>query len=145
MATASTQKRLIARLILLAVLFGIIWFVKNRQEATPQIPAPSTPGKTAEQQDTRSQNGVPKYALDVLEYVRRNGQAPEGYVGGREFQNREKKLPAKSSDNKRIQYSEWDAQPKVQGKNRGAERLITGSDHSAWYTKDHYKSFEKIE
>ncbi len=145
MATASTQKRLIARLILLAVLFGIVWLVRNRQQATPQIPAPSTPGKTSAQQDTRPQNGVPKYALDVLEYVRRNGQAPESYVGGREFQNREKKLPAKSSDNKRIQYSEWDVQPKVQGKNRGAERLITGSDHSAWYTKDHYKSFEKIE
>ncbi len=142
MATASTQKRLIARLLLLAVLFGIVWFVKNRQQATPQIATPST---TSGQQDHQTQQGIPKYALDVLEYVRRNGQAPDGYVGGREFQNREHKLSAKSADGKKIRYSEWDVQPKVQGQNRGPERLVTGSDHSAWYTGDHYKSFKKIE
>ncbi len=142
MATASTRKRLIARLILLALLFAVVWFVKNRQQAVTQLPGPTT---TSGHQGGQTQNGVPKYALDVLDYIRRNGQAPEGYVGGREFQNREKKLPAKSGDGKRIRYSEWDVQPKEEGKNRGPERLVTGSDHSAWYTKDHYKSFVKVE
>jgi guanyl-specific ribonuclease Sa len=142
MATASAKKRLIARLILLALLFAVVWFVKNRQAAAPQLPAPNT---NSGQQTPQTQSGVPKYALDVLDCIRRNGQAPAGYVGGREFQNREKKLPAKSGDGKRIRYSEWDVLPKEEGKNRGPERLVTGSDHSAWYTNDHYKSFLKIE
>ena len=51
---------------------------------------------------------------------------------------------AKDAENKRIRYSEWDVHPKVQGQNRGPERLITGSDHSAYYTRDHYKTFLKI-
>jgi len=34
--------------------------------------------------------------------------------------------------------------PRMPGKNRGPERLVTGSDGSAYYTADHYKSFIKI-
>ena len=145
MATLSNTKRLVARLILLAILFAVVWFVRQRQQAATQLPASNIPSGTTQQPVQSAQNGIPKYALDVLEYVRRNGEAPTGYVGGREFQNREKKLPAKSNDGKRIRYSEWDVQRKEQGQNRGPERLITGSDHSAWYTKNHYKTFEKIE
>ena len=34
--------------------------------------------------------------------------------------------------------------PLVPGKNRGAERMVTGSDKSAWYTADHYETFKRI-
>jgi guanyl-specific ribonuclease Sa len=34
--------------------------------------------------------------------------------------------------------------PKVEGVNRGTERLITGSDGSAYVTADHYKTFTKV-
>ncbi|WP_425552676.1 ribonuclease domain-containing protein [Kribbella alba] len=34
-----------------------------------------------------------------------------------------------------------DVNPKVKGVDRGSERLVTGSDGSAWYTTDHYQSF----
>ncbi len=145
------QRRIIARLLILAALFAVVWFVMHRKKQA-QIAAnqPNT-----EQQATKPKSGsgssssttstsVPTYVLDVLRYIRSHGEAPDGYVGGREFQNREKKLPAKDSQNKRIRYSEWDVRPKVEGKNRGKERLVTGSDHSAWYSKDHYKSFVKI-
>lgn len=83
--------------------------------------------------------------LEVLSYVREHQRAPEGYVGGRTFENREKNLPEKSPANERIRYREWDVHPKIQGQNRGAERLVTGSDQSAWYTADHYRHFTKIE
>ncbi len=43
-----------------------------------------------------------------------------------------------------ITYQEWDVNRKVSGVNRGAERLITGSDGSAYYTSDHYRTFTKI-
>ncbi len=143
MATPSPRKRLIARLILLAVLFGVVWFVRSRQQAA--VEPVNTGTQTSQPNQAPQSAAAPAYVLKVLQYVRQNGQAPEGHVGGREFQNREKRLPQKAPDGKKIRYSEWDVHPKTPGKDRGPERLVTGSDHSAWYTKDHYKTFLKID
>jgi ribonuclease T1 len=91
------------------------------------------------------QSNVPHYVIDVLDEVRKTGKALNSYVGGRTFQNREKRLPRLEESGRKIKYQEWDVHPKVKGKNRGAERLVTGSDKNAYYTKDHYKSFIQIE
>jgi ribonuclease T1 len=145
MKQASLQKRLLARLIILAVLGALAWFFWQRQQQqAPQVSGSNSPQTTREGKSQSTQK-VPDYVLDVLSFIRKNGEAPEGIVGGREFQNREKRLPAKASDGKKIRYSEWDVHPKVKGQNRGPERLVTGSDHSAYYTRDHYKSFIKID
>jgi ribonuclease T1 len=78
--------------------------------------------------------GVPQKALDVLAYVRQNGHAPEGYVGGRVFENREGRLPAAGD------YREFDVDPH-QGQ-RNADRLIVEwNTKQAWYTDDHYRTF----
>ena len=53
-------------------------------------------------------------------------------------------LPAQDINRNNIQYQEWDVNPKVEGQNRGTERIITGSDGRAWYTEDHYQSFTEI-
>jgi guanyl-specific ribonuclease Sa len=79
---------------------------------------------------------VPQKALDVLaEIERRNGDPPPGYVGGRTFGNRERRLPRGS-------YREYDVNPRAPGKNRGTERIVieqrTGK---AYYTADHYETF----
>ncbi len=144
MATPSTRKRLIARILIIAALLAGVWLVRHYQQSSTQLPQ-SVPTSNPTQTNTQNQYGVPDYVIRVLDYVRKNGEAPEGYVGGKEFQNREKRLPAKAPDGKRIRYSEWDVNPKQEGVNRGPERLVTGSDHSAWFTKDHYKTFKKIE
>lgn len=89
-------------------------------------------------------NDIPQKVWNVLKYVDENGSAPEGYVGGREFMNREKKLPKTTAEGERIAYQEWDVNPKKRNVNRGTERLITGNDNSAYFTKNHYKSFIKI-
>ena len=88
---------------------------------------------------------VPEKALKVLKYVRENGVAMNGYVGGRRFGNFEGLLPKNDASGRRINYQEWDVNPKIQGKNRGTERLITGSDGKGYYTNDHYRSFILIE
>lgn len=88
--------------------------------------------------------GVPTKALQVLKYARENGVSMDGYVGGRRFGNFEKLLPKNDASGKRINYQEWDVNPKTQGKNRGTERLITGSDGKAYYTNDHYRSFVEV-
>lgn len=87
---------------------------------------------------------IPQYAVEVLRYVRGHNSPPEGYVGGRRFGNYEKRLPQKTSNGTIIKYREWDVLPKIKNKSRGAERLVTGSDRSAWYTSDHYSSFTPI-
>lgn len=87
---------------------------------------------------------VPPYVLETLEYVLEHKEAPNGYVGGRTFQNRERLLPKTDNNGQKLSYQEWDVHPKEEGKNRGAERLITSSQGEAYYTNDHYRSFTKI-
>jgi len=90
------------------------------------------------------QNNIPAKVHTLLAYIRANGRAPEGYVGGRRFGNYENHLPRQNPDGELINYQEWDVNPKVQGQNRGAERLVTGSDGRAYYTNDHYNSFTEL-
>lgn len=81
-------------------------------------------------------SAVPQKALDLLTRLQeRDGVPLPGYIGGRDFQNRERRLP-------RGHYREYDINPKIRGRARDAERLVieqrTGK---AYYTGDHYRTF----
>jgi ribonuclease T1 len=83
-----------------------------------------------------SLKGVPQKVYDLLQRLEERGGSPlPGYVGGREFQNRERRLP-------RGRYREYDVNPKIRGQSRDAERIVieqrTGK---AYYTGDHYRTF----
>jgi guanyl-specific ribonuclease Sa len=84
----------------------------------------------------------------VLKHIDEYRAAPDGYEGGRTFLNLgrdgEQALPRRDTRGKPITYHEWDVNARVPGRNRGAERLVTGSDGSAYYTADHYRTFTKI-
>lgn len=138
-------KRLIARLLLIAALLAAVWVVKRWQNSQAAETAAPPPTKETRKTPRPTKGQTPAYVLEVLRHVRQNGEAPKGYVGGREFHNREKKLPINDSGGKKIRYREWDVHPKERGQSRGPERLVTGSDQSAYYTSDHYKTFQKIE
>ena len=79
---------------------------------------------------------VPQKARDMLAQIeKRHGEPPRGYIGGRTFQNRERRLPAGS-------YREYDVNPKVRGRDRGTERIIIERRSGrAYYTFDHYETF----
>lgn len=131
----------------IAFAFATTFFIECRSKASVQ-PKTETPqtvtDKLASPSEARNGdylNDVPKKVIKVYEYVLENDKPMAGYVGGRIFQNRERKLPKSSNNGNRIEYKEWDVNPKKPGKNRGAERLITGDNRSAFYTKDHYKTF----
>lgn len=101
--------------------------------------------KTASENDYLNDNtSVPNNVWKVLSQIEETGEAPDGYVGGRKFKNLEGLLPKLDKNTKKINYREWDVNPKVDGKNRGKERLVTGDDKSAYFTNDHYASFKKI-
>jgi ribonuclease T1 len=88
---------------------------------------------------------VPQTALNVLKYVEANdGAAPAGYVGGRTFGNYEGLLPRGDSSGDPISYKEYDVNPFQKGVDRGGERLVVGSDGSAYFTNDHYSSFTPV-
>jgi dienelactone hydrolase len=105
---------------------------------TKAAPAAKTPAPKA------APKGVPDKATKVLEHVDKTGEAMDGYEGGRTFGNFERRLRATDDKGQRIKYREWDVNPLRAGVNRGAERLITGSDGSAYYTDDHYSTFKKV-
>ncbi|MGK8553512.1 ribonuclease domain-containing protein [Nocardia gipuzkoensis] len=92
--------------------------------------------------------GVPQRAYATLREIDA-GRWPDsanapGTKGGERWMNRGGDLPATDSTGKPITYQEWDVNPKQPGRSRDAERIVTGSDGSAWYTGDHYKTFTRM-
>lgn len=95
---------------------------------------------------TIAAKSVPSKAKSVLNKIKANkGAPPKGYKGGRTFKNYDKTLPIKDSKGNPISYKEYDVNPFQKGVNRGAERIVRGSDGKAYYTSDHYKTFTLIE
>jgi len=92
---------------------------------------------------------LPVNATDTLAHVRANGIAPPGFKGGRSFNNDGRGggqvLPQFDAARRPITYQEWDVNRYEKGADRGAERLVTGSDGSAYFTKDHYGTFTPAE
>ena len=78
----------------------------------------------------------PQKAKDLLEAIQQYvGKALPGYIGGRVFQNRERRLPPGH-------YREYDVNPKVRGRSRDAERIVIEQDTGrAYYTGNHYRTF----
>lgn len=104
---------------------------------TPPTPPPQSQVQMAPER-------IPPAVRETLAYIREHGYAPPGYVGGRVFGNYEGVLPRYDARRKRILYREWDVHPMAEHRNRGTERLVTGSDGRAWYTDDHYRSFSEV-
>ena len=89
--------------------------------------------------------GIPETAEKVADNaLDKNGAALKGWKGGGTFKNSEGILPTEDANGNPISYKEYDVWPKVPEQNRGTERVVVGSDKSAYYTDDHYQSFTQI-
>jgi RHS repeat-associated protein len=86
--------------------------------------------------------------LDLLTVIDVSGSAPVGQKGGDVFKNDGRNngqvLPPTDGSGNSVTYREWDVNPKSATGGRGTERIVTGSDGSAYYTNDHYLTFTKI-
>jgi guanyl-specific ribonuclease Sa len=73
---------------------------------------------------------------DLLEAIQQHeGKPLPGFIGGGTFQNRERRLPLG-------RYREYDVNPKIRGRSRGAERIVIEQGTGrAYYTGDHYRTF----
>jgi ribonuclease T1 len=123
------------RLVLLVVLGLFILYVKLTTQGPGGAVGTPTPVSVAAPAGAPvADSQIPTKASQVLQYVRENGKAPDGYEGGRVFENREGRLPAGGD------YREFDVDP--HNGQRNAERLIVEwSSKKAWYTGDHYQTF----
>lgn len=128
------------RLLVLGALLGPVLALG----ACGRAPLPPKPGKPVVRSAAPADPAdpaIPPEAWRVLAYVRVHQEAPAGYEGGRRFGNYEGVLPKAGADGRRLQYQEWDIHPHREHVNRGAERIVTGSDGRAWFTADHYQHF----
>lgn len=90
--------------------------------------------------------GPPEKAKNVLKQIEKNnGAAPKGFKGGKNYKNDGRGggevLPKTDAKGNPVSYKEYDVNPFSKGVNRGAERIVRGSDGKAYYTSDHYGSF----
>ena len=137
--------------IIIIVILGVVLIARNylNKPTSPPINQPDQPvvhnNQPKPDAPIHQEGGnFPQKVYDVLAYIRANHHAMDGYVGGRVFTNYEKVVPTQDDNGNAINYQEWDMNPHIQGVNRGTERILTGSDGRAWYTNDHYKTFQEI-
>ncbi|AHH15908.1 putative guanyl-specific ribonuclease [Nocardia nova SH22a] len=116
--------------------------------ATQAKPGKTAAGNAAPAAAPEHAAGVPDHAYTTLAEIdagRWPGSAnAPGTKGGDQWMNRSGDLPKTDSSGKTIRYQEWDVNPKQPGHTRDAERIVTGSDGSAYYTGDHYKTFTRM-
>ena len=113
---------------------SVTWLA-DQAEAS-ELAAPAT---TTAQPSTapliRHEQAAPQKAYDLLARLQtRYGEPLPGYVGGRGFQNRERRLPPGH-------YREYDVNPRMRGRSRDAERIVIEQDTGrAYYTGNHYRT-----
>lgn len=128
--------RRFSQCLVTALLLGLVVCVGLSAGTGLAEPLIQSPPAT---QDHGAVSVAPLKAQDLLKRLQERDGAPlPGYIGGRDFQNRERRLP-------RGRYREYDVNPKVRGRSRDAERLVieqrTGK---AYYTGDHYRTFTPL-
>lgn len=89
--------------------------------------------------DSRTLN---QQAQQTLQLIAQGGPFPYPHKDGTTFQNREGRLPKKTSG----YYREYTV-PTPDAPDRGAQRLVTGGQPPVvyYYTKDHYETFVQLE
>jgi guanyl-specific ribonuclease Sa len=117
--------------------------------ASPPPPGPAATPPTPAAPSPAASPPIPAKATTVLNQVKAsNGAPPAGYRGGGTFANDGRAngqvLPRSDAAGKPITYREYDVNRFQPGVNRGAERVVVGSDGKAYYTSDHYRTFTPI-
>ncbi|CAM3053767.1 ribonuclease domain-containing protein [Skermania piniformis] len=130
-----------ATAVLVAALLALLTVLTGCGPTAPETSVP--PGRASSQVP----DAVPAQAGSTLREIdagRWPADAAPGTKGGDGWANREGRLPRIGAAGTPIRYREWDVNPKRPGRSRDAERIVTGSDGSAWYTGDHYETFVRM-
>ena len=110
--------------------------VAPAQDRPAAVPSPSAPSvaDVVRSEDERE-------ALEAtLVLIDRGGPFPYPGRDGSTFENRERRLPQQP----RGYYREYTV-PTRGASNRGARRVVAGREGERWYTRDHYRTFTRID
>lgn len=154
------SKRMVRLAVLLAII--VIGLVASqpgkRRPADPPVPPPSTEKQPPTAQEDASSGEKPYLVRDVVIKDLDGNVAYEGNVDlsttleridagrrldfrndGATFQNREQRLPRRPGS----YYREW-VHPTPDLPGAGPQRIVTGDGGEAYYTPDHYRSFQRL-
>jgi guanyl-specific ribonuclease Sa len=117
---------------------SVTWLAEWAEAAESASPATTT-ARPPNAPLLRHERAAPQKAYDLLaRFQARNGEPLPGYIGGRGFQNRERRLPPGH-------YREYDVNPRMRGRSRDAERIVIEQDTGrAYYTGNHYRTFTPL-
>ena len=129
---------------LLAVAITTFW-ERSRESSPPSVSAPpsvdAAPSTTAAPVDDAALGNEEREALEAtLALIDRGGPFPYPGRDGSTFENRERRLPQKP----RGYYREYTV-PTRGAPNRGARRVVAGREGERWYTRDHYRTFTRVD
>ena len=148
----SPGRRLTVALVGLIALVVVGWFVKDNvsgnvsgTEKPPSSSSPSpsqggVPGAKVSGLDVQALSKLPAEAAKTWKLIDSKGPFPYPRNDGVTFENREKRLPQQKSG----YYKEYTV-PTPGSPDRGARRLITGSEKEVFYTGDHYSTFVVVD
>ncbi len=133
---------------LLAIAIGTFWQQRDHAEKPAQAQESAQSQKPAEAQkpaQAQKGDGIVRDAEEraelrkTLDLIARGGPFPYRNDGG-VFANRERLLPQQE----RGYYREYTVvTPRAQ--NRGARRVVRGNGGETYYTRDHYRTFVRID
>ncbi|GHH60062.1 ribonuclease domain-containing protein [Lentzea cavernae] len=143
----SPGRRLTVALVGLIALVVVGWFVKDTASSPETPPVSTSPSASGQAvpgaksgMDVQALSKLPAEAAKTWKLIEANGPFPYPRNDGVTFQNREKRLPAKDSG----YYKEYTV-PTPGSQDRGARRIVTGSEKEVFYTGDHYSSFVVVD
>lgn len=143
----SPGRRLTVALVGLIALVVVGWFVKDNV-SYPELPPPNLPASASQLAvpggssglDVKSLSSLPAEAAKTWQLIESKGPFPYPRNDGVTFENREKRLPQQKSG----YYKEYTV-PTPGSPDRGARRLVTGSEKEVFYTGDHYSTFVVVD
>lgn len=143
----SPGRRLTVALVGLIALVVVGWFVKDnvagpeapRTSTSPSASSQTVPGASSKL-DVQALTKLPAEAAKTWKLIEAKGPFPYPRNDGVTFENREKRLPAQKSG----YYKEYTV-PTPGSPDRGARRLVTGSEKEVFYTGDHYSTFVVVD
>ena len=148
MVMTRRQHPLIWIAALLAIAIGTYWQQRDHTGKPAESPKAASPAQARETGKPASSQKIDDVVRDAgeraelqktLDLIARGGPFPYRNDGG-VFSNRERRLP----EQERGYYREYTVVTPG-APNRGARRVIRGNGGETYYTRDHYRTFARID
>jgi ribonuclease T1 len=132
-------RRITIGLVGLVLLVVLVWLIRDLSGGSATSSGAQVPGTSSGLTES-ALSALPVQAGQTYRLIEAGGPFPYPHNDGVVFGNREHRLPAERSG----YYHEYTV-PTPGSRDRGARRLITGTDHELYYTGNHYVSFVVVD